>query len=90
MTKELSAQQIPVDAILRARLAATLLFTEVPWNAKTKETFLSDGRVVRSEKMHQRAFDCDSEVATDEAIYHSKLREVQEWPLRWPETFSKS
>jgi hypothetical protein len=69
---------------------ATILFVDVLWNTKTKETFLSDGKVVCSEKMHQCACDCDSEVATDEAIYHSQLREVQEWPFGWPETFSKS
>ena len=29
--------------------------------------------------------ECDSNVATDEAVYRSKLTQVQEWPIGWPE-----
>jgi hypothetical protein len=85
MQKELSSQQIPTSAIRRARLVATLLFTQIPWNAQTKEVFLSHGNPVRSERMHRCTFDCESEIATDERIYQSRMREVQEWPLGWPE-----
>jgi hypothetical protein len=28
--------------------------------------------------------ECESNVATDEAVYDSRLTEVQEWPIGWP------
>jgi hypothetical protein len=41
-----------------------------------------DGRL---ERTYQATYlECDSNVTTDEAVYRSKLREVQEWPLGWP------
>jgi hypothetical protein len=86
MQSELLAHRIPITAIMRARLNATLSFREVPWNTRTREIFFADNKAVRSEKMHHCTLDCESEVATDEIVYRSKLREVQEWPLGWPKT----
>ena len=84
MQRELASHQILISAVLRARLTAALFFAQIPWNAQTKEVFLSHGKPVRSERMHQCTFDCESEIATDERIYQSKMRQVQEWPLGWP------
>jgi hypothetical protein len=60
-----------------------LLFV-VPWNEPTREIFYSGGKAVRTEKMNRSVMECDSNVTTNEAAYHSKLIEAQEWPLGWP------
>jgi hypothetical protein len=86
MHQDLGTHNIPTTGLTRARLAAKLTFTEVPWNAQTREIFYSNGKAMYSEQMHQCVFDCDSEIATDETVYRSNLREVQEWPLGWPRT----
>lgn len=82
--KELSDHRIVPTSILRARLVVRLSFSLIPWDADTKESFFADGKIVRTEKMHQCSFDCQSEVATDETVYQSAMRDVQEWPLGWP------
>ena len=89
--KEFSMFHIPITAVLRASLAVELSSSLIPWDTQTKELFFIDGKLVRSEQMHQCVFDCASEVATDEIVYHSKLRDIQEWPVGWPQagrTFS--
>jgi hypothetical protein len=70
--------------LVRAHLSAKLSFTQVPWNARTKEIFYSNGEVVRSQKMHNCVFECRSEVAGDGAAFHCKRIETQEWPVGWP------
>jgi hypothetical protein len=34
--------------------------------------------------MNRCAMECNSNVVTDEAVYRSKLTEVEEWPVGWP------
>ena len=81
---DLAANEIPVVALNRARLTVNLLFRVVPWSKQTKEIFYSDAGVVHTENMNQCTMQCESNVATDEAVYDSRLTEVQEWPIGWP------
>jgi hypothetical protein len=84
--KELPLLHVPITAVLRASLVVELSFSLIPWDTQTKELFFTDGKSVRSQQMHRCVFDCASEVATDEVVYHSKLRNIQEWPLGWPQS----
>ena len=84
MQQDLATHRIPTTVLVRARLSVKLSFSQVPWNSRTKEIFYSNGEAVRSQKMHKCIFDCDSEVATDEAVYRSTRTEAQEWPVGWP------
>lgn len=77
--QELVSRDIPVSRITFARLTAKLSFARVRWNLRTTETFCADDGDPGSTSMHQCTFDCESEIATDAIVYHSKLREVQEW-----------
>ena len=81
---ELLAHHIPATGIIRAGLTAKLSFIQVPWNQQTQEIFYSHGQIVRTKRMHRCIFECEGEVTTDEMVYRSKLRDVQEWPLGWP------
>jgi hypothetical protein len=81
---DLAANRIPVASLTGARLSVKLSFSEVPWNKHTRQIFYSDEGSVRTEKMNRCTIECDSNVATDEAVYRSKLREIQEWPIGWP------
>jgi hypothetical protein len=84
LQQDLATNKIPIAALTGAHLAVKLSFSVVPWNEATREIFYSDGKAVRTEKMNRCVMECDSNVTTDEAPYRSKLTEVQEWPLGWP------
>ena len=84
MERDLATNKIPIAALTSAHLAVNLYFSMVPWKEPKGEIFYSDGRAVRTEKMNRCVMQCDSNVTTDEAVYRSKLREIQEWPLGWP------
>lgn len=77
--QELISRDIPVSRIICARLSAKLSFSQVRWNLRTTETLWADAGDPGSMSMHQCTFDCESEIATDTDVYHSTLREVQEW-----------
>jgi hypothetical protein len=85
LQQDATTNRIPIAALTGARLTVKLSFSEVPWNEHTKEIFYSNGKVVRTEKMNRCTMECDSNVTTNEDVYHSKLTEVQEWPLGWPD-----
>jgi hypothetical protein len=84
--EELVSHHIPIGAIIRARIAAKLTFAQVRWKIRTTEIFFADDGDARSMKIQQCTFDCESEIATDAIVYHSKLKAVQEWFLGWPQT----
>ena len=84
LPQELGTNKIPIAALIDAHLAAKLSFSVVPWSEPTREIFYSDGKVIRTESMNRCFMECDSTVTTDEAVYHSNLTEVQEWPVGWP------
>jgi hypothetical protein len=86
LRQDLATNKIPIAVLTGAHLAVKLSFSVVPWNEPTREIFYSGGKAVRTEKMNRCVMECDSNVTTDEAAYHSKLVEAQEWPLGWPST----
>jgi hypothetical protein len=85
LQQDLATNNIPIAALTGARLEVKLSFSVVPWNEATREIFYSDGRAIRTEKMNRCVMECNSNVTTDESVYRSKLMEVQEWPLNWPQ-----
>jgi hypothetical protein len=44
-----------------------------------------DGKPIRSGGFYRCAIECESEVATDEVIYRSRLKDVEVWPVGWPD-----
>jgi hypothetical protein len=86
LQQDLATNKIPIAALTGAHLAVKLSFSVVPWNAPTSEIFYLDGKAIRTEKMNRCVMECNSNVATDESVYRSKLMEVQEWPLGWPDS----
>jgi hypothetical protein len=84
LRQDLATNKIPIAMLTGAHLAVKLFFSVVPWNEPTREIFYSGGKAVRTEKMYRCVMECDSNVTTDEADYHTKLIEAQEWPLGWP------
>jgi hypothetical protein len=84
LQQDLATNKIPIAALTDAILAVELSFSMVPWEQPKRETFYSDGKAVRTELMNRCVLECASTVTTDEVVYRSKLREVQEWPLGWP------
>jgi hypothetical protein len=84
LQKDLATNKIPIAALTGAHLTVKLSFSVVPWNQPAREIFYSSGKAVRTGKMNRCVMECDSNVTTDEVVYHSKLMEAQEWPLGWP------
>jgi hypothetical protein len=90
LRQDLAANNIPIAALTGARLSVKLSFSVVPWEKNTAEIFYSDGKAIRTEEMNRCVMECNSTVTTDESVYRSKLTEVQEWPLGWPNTAALS
>jgi hypothetical protein len=84
MQQELMTNKIPISALTDAHLTAKLSFSVVPWSEPTREIFYSGGKAIRTEKINRCLMECESNVMTEEAIYDSKLTEIQEWPVGWP------
>jgi hypothetical protein len=84
MRQDLETHRIPTALLIRARLSAKLSFSRIPWNTKTNPSFYVGSSPVRTENMHKCMFECDSEVATSEAVYRAKQTEIQCWPVGWP------
>ena len=84
MSDDLTANNIPADALTTAQLSVRLSFSVVPWSAPKGEIFYSGGKAIQTEKMNRCLMECDSHIVTDEAVYRSQLTEVQEWPIGWP------
>ena len=82
--KDLEANQIPLAGLAHASLAAKLSLSEIQWRDRTTNAhFFDDGRHVRTDTMHRCAIRCESEVATDEAVYRSEFQDLEEWPVGW-------
>jgi hypothetical protein len=90
MHHELATNNVPIAGLTGASLAVNLTFTVVPWSEPSREIFYSAGKAVRTNKMNRCVLECSSSVTTDETVYRSELREVQEWPLGWPVNDSPS
>ena len=90
LQQDLAACKIPISMLTGAHLAVKLSFSVVPWNERTREIFYSDGKAIRTERMNRCVMECNSNVTMDESVYRSKLMEVQEWPLGWPNGTARS
>jgi hypothetical protein len=83
--EELVSHDIAIAGVILARIAAKLTFAQVRWGIRTTEIFFADDGDARAMKLRQCSFDCENEIATDANVFHSRLREVQEWFLGWPQ-----
>lgn len=87
LSEDLKEHQIPMEVISRAKLKANLSFREIPWKEKSKrEIFFANDVAIRTASLYRCAIECESEVATDEAVYRSRHEDVEEWPPGWPAT----
>jgi hypothetical protein len=84
LRRDLESNEIPIAVLTGARLPVELSFSVVPWNERTGEIFLSDGKVARTPQMNRCIMKCESNVTTDEVVYRSTLIETQESPIGWP------
>ena len=87
LCEDLAAQGIPIGALMRAGLTARLSIATLTSGARsTPAQFIrADGQPVRSGSFYRCEIECDSEVATDEVTYRSSLRDLEEWPVGWPD-----
>jgi hypothetical protein len=85
--EDLAAQGIPIAALLRASLTARLSITAIGSRQRaTPVQYLgADGKPVRSGGFYRCEIECESEVVTEEAVYRSRSRDVEEWPAIWPD-----
>jgi len=83
---DLRTHSIPIEELKAARLRARLLFSLIPWSERRKkaEIFYRDGRTVCTGQVHRCEIECEREIATDEALYRSRLQDFEEWPTEWP------
>ena len=84
--KELAAQNIQPETIVRARIKATIQFSLIPCLERQykEQVFFTDNQQVQTNKMHRCTIACESEITTEKASYSSRLSDVEEWPMDWP------
>ena len=87
LREDLSAHDIPADAVLRAELHAELELSRIglPQRATREQHMDSRGKPIRTGEFHRLRIECKSEVATDEVVYTASLSDVEEWPVGWPD-----
>lgn len=90
LREDLATHGIPIVALLRASFTAHLSITAIgPRQRVTPIQFLGvDSRPVRSGGFYCCEIGCESEVATEGAVYQSRLTDIEEWPVAWPYTLS--
>ena len=87
LKEDSAAHNIPIEAISQARLKAELFFSEILWNdrqTKGEMFFSGNGGAVKTPTMHRCVIQCESELTTDEAVYHSNFKDLEEWPIGPP------
>jgi len=78
---DLNANDIPLEGLTRASLRADLQFSSIATSDQ-----IDNGRSLgktpegRINSMLRCTILCDSEIATDEAAYRSRHRQVDDWP----------
>ncbi len=84
--EELAAHGILPEWLSHAMLTARLSFSSVPpGHRATNECYLQrDGKFIRAAEFYRCAIACDSEIATNEAVYRSCRQDVSEWPESRP------
>jgi hypothetical protein len=87
LCEDLAAHGIPIDALLRGSLTAHLSITAVGprQRATTVQSLGADGQPIRSGGFYRCEIECESEVATEEAVYRSRSTDAEEWPAAWPD-----
>jgi hypothetical protein len=87
LREDLAEHRIPIESLRHAILTAHLSLVDIAAQPRTTAVqFLGvDGKPVRSGKFHRCEIECESEVATEDAIYRSHARDVEEWPAAWPD-----
>jgi hypothetical protein len=88
LCEDLNARGIPINALLRASLTARLSIIAIGSGlTATRVQYLgADGKSVHSGGYYRCEIECESEVATEEAVYRSHSTDVEEWPAAWPNT----
>jgi hypothetical protein len=83
----LDLEHIRSDAVARATLAVKLSLDQVPWTERSNkaETHYIKNQPFQSALVHRCAFDCESELIVNSGSYRSNMRDVEEWPVGWPE-----
>jgi hypothetical protein len=83
----LELEHVPSAVVARARVAAKLSFDQIPWSERSKkaEIHYVRGQPYQSAMVHRCVFDCDSELVVNGTSYRSNMRDVEEWPVGWPE-----
>jgi hypothetical protein len=86
LRQDLATNKIPLAVLTGARLAVKLSsFRGALERTHPRGRFsIRVEKPYSTEKMNRCVMECDSNVTTNEATYHSKLIEAQEWPLGWP------
>ena len=87
-SKELAAQKIQAETIVRATIKATIGLTLIPWTKRenNKEMFYIDNQEVRTMEMHRCAIDCVCHISTEGGSYVSRRKDLEEWPTGWPKS----
>ena len=85
LCEDLAAHGIPAGVLLRAKLAARIAITTIPpqQRATPARHLTPEGKPVRSGLFFRCVIECESEVATDEAVYRSRYADLEEWPTSW-------
>ncbi len=85
LREDMERNRIPLESLVRATLKATLTFDEIAWRERTgTDQFYSENAPVYTERMHRCIINCKSEVVTDDTVYSSHYKDLQEWPIGWP------
>ena len=86
LCEDLATHGIPIGAVLRAYLTARLSIAAIGSRPRAApvQYLGADGKPVRSGGFYRCDIKCESEVATDEATYRSRLTDMEEWPVGWP------
>ena len=85
LNRDLEKHSIPVAEISRAELTATLTVSRVQTKQRRMKTYFfdSDGKHIAQNNRTRCEITCHSEIATDEAVYRSELKDIEEWPDGW-------
>src|SRR5690242_10304883 len=83
----LDLEHIRSDAVSRAALTVKLSLDQVPWTERSNKTDIHyiKNRPFQSAMVHRCVFDCESELIVNSDSYRSNMRDVEEWPVGWPE-----
>ncbi|MDR3619572.1 MAG: hypothetical protein P4L85_09495 [Paludisphaera borealis] len=87
LCEDLAAHGIPIDSLLRGSLTAHLSITAVGLRPRSTpvQFFGADGKPIRSGEFYRCEIECESEVVAEGAVYRSRSKDIEEWPMGWPD-----